>query len=358
MRVHHLDEGRARSGRGHVRIVRAASNICGIPALPAAEQRRLGHQATAALYPNIEGAAPGTVDLAWLLEGNRVTRHTRRARTIAWAAQGFDVFHFHFHATFAPDHTDVALLAALGKRIIFHLHGCDIRDPRRARSEHALSACKECPYPCMVPVKLRLPATLKRYADATLVSTPDLLEFVDRAEYLHNPVDPVAWESMRQPTVHARHRGDEWVVVHAPSNREINGARHVIAPVDRLRDSGFPVQLRIFEGLPQGELRRACAEADAIVYQVFMGWVGMFALEMMATGKPVIACIREDHRHLLQKMPVVEADPWSLAETLRQLLLSSERRAARSANGPLYVREKHDPAAVCWHLFALYGAGL
>jgi glycosyltransferase involved in cell wall biosynthesis len=102
-------------------------------------------------------------------------------------------------------------------------------------------------------------------------------------------------------------------------------------------------------------LRAACAEADVVVDQVLMGWVGVFALEMMAMGKPVVAYIRADLRPQLQGMPIVEADPWTLAATLRALLLAPDRRAALSARGPRYVREQHDPATACRRLLALYG---
>jgi glycosyltransferase involved in cell wall biosynthesis len=337
-----------------MRIVHAASNIGGLPVLLAERQRRLGCQAAAVLYPTTAGAAPGSVDLAQLLQGNRITRRLRRARVIAWVARTFDVFHFHFHTTFAPTHEDVALLAALGKRIIFHLHGCDIRDPRRARVEHALSACSECTIPCMVPVKLRLPDTIRRHADAVLVSTPDLLEFVPHAEYLPNPIDPTPWERLRRPTVHSLHPGQEWVVAHAPSNREIKGTRHVIAAIEQLRAEGLPVRLRLIEGLSGDELRAAYAGADVVVDQLFAGWVGLVALEMMAMGKPVIAYIRPDLRHLLHEMPVVDADPRSLADTLRDLLLDPDRRAEVGARGPGYVRAHHDPDVACRRLLEIY----
>jgi glycosyltransferase involved in cell wall biosynthesis len=295
------------------------------------------------------------VNLAHLLEGNRITRRLRRARVIAWVAHTFDVFHFHFHTTFAPDHADVALLASLGKRIIFHLHGCDIRDPRRVRVEQPLSACSECTYPCMVPIKLRLPQTIRQYADAVLVATPDLLEFVDGAHYLPNPIDPIPWERLRTPTIHTRPPDEGWVVVHAPSNREIKGTRHVEAAVAALRAEGLPVRLRLLEGLSRAELYQACAGADVAVDQVLVGWVGLFALEMMAMGKPVVAYIRPDLQGMLEGMPVVHADPSSLADTLRGLLLAPERRADLSARGPTYVREHHDPDAFCRRLLELYG---
>lgn len=341
-----------------MRIVHATSNICGVPLLLMKTQRRMGHHAASVLYMPETRKEPEAIDLWSLLAGNRITTPLRRARVIAWVARTYDVFHFHFHTTFAPAHQDVAILKALGKRIIFHLHGCDIRDPRRTRVEHRLSACTECTYPCMVPVKLRLPETLRRYADATIVATPDLLEFVPGSRYLPEPVDTAPWESLRIPPVVSQPEGREWLIVHAPTNREIKGTRHVIAAVEQLRSEGMPVRLQVFENMPQEQLRQACVEADLVVDQLFMGWIGIYAMEMMALGKPVVAYIRPDLAPVRPDLPIEHAEPDTLAETLRQLILSPERRADLARRGPGYVRATSDPEMLCSELLRIYQHGV
>jgi glycosyltransferase involved in cell wall biosynthesis len=95
-------------------------------------------------------------------------------------------------------------------------------------------------------------------------------------------------------------------------------------------------------------------DADLAVDQVLIGWFGVFALEMMALGKPVVAYIRPDLQGAAPDLPVVSADPQSLAHTLRSLLLSPERREDLSRRGPLYVRAHHDPDAYCSRILRLY----
>ena len=337
-----------------MRIVHAVSNVAGVPQLLASVQRSQGYQATAVLYPTVHGPVAGAINLDELLAGNRVTRKLRRARTIAWLAQTYDVFHFHFHTTFANGHQDLTLLKALGKKIVFHLHGCDIRDPRRARVEHPLSACTECTFNCMVPVKLRLPEVLRRFADAVVVSTPDLLEYVDGAVYIPNPVDLAPWEALRKEQMVTRNSDDDLVVVHAPTNREIKGTRHIVAAIERLQGEGLPFQLRIYEGIAQEELRRLYATADLAIDQLMVGWFGVFAIELMALGIPVVARIREDLQGIHPDLPIEHADPTTLTETLRKLLLSPDRRADLAERGPAYVRAHHNPATISQQFLELY----
>src|SRR5947199_333673 len=73
------------------------------------------------------------------------------------------------------------------------------------------------------------------------------------------------------------------LVLHAPSNRRRKGTDHVIAACEQL-----PVDLEIVEGLPHDEARRHFERADIVVDQLNAGWYGVFALEAMALGKPVL----------------------------------------------------------------------
>lgn len=114
------------------------------------------------------------------------------------------------------------------------------------------------------------------------------------------------------------------------------------------------MRLRLLEGLPQEELRRVCLDADVAVDQLMAGWIGMFALEMMAMGKPVVAYIRPSLQEMLRGMPVVHADVVTLADVLRDVLHNSGQRAALSMRGPTYVRDCHSPDAISERLEALY----
>jgi glycosyltransferase involved in cell wall biosynthesis len=336
-----------------MRIVHAVSNTAGLPVAFAAAQREAGHRALALVYDSHFYGAANTVDLGQLVAGNRLTRQLRRARVLAWVVASFDIFHFHYFSTFTPDQRDLIFLKAMGKKIVFHLHGCDIRDPRRVRLEHATSACAECSIKCLTPLKLRMPRTLERYADAVIVSTPDLLEFVPNATYIPNPLDIREWAQARQDYANSR-RKDELIVAHAPSNREIKGTRHIEAAIDQLRSDGIPVRLRLLEGLPQREMRRQCLDADIVVDQVLVGWFGVFALEMMALGKPVIAFLRDDLQKYQLDLPIISSTPEQLAATIRQLVESPDERAALGELGPMYVEARHNLPNINSQVMGIY----
>ncbi|MDB5077620.1 MAG: hypothetical protein JWO42_3799 [Chloroflexi bacterium] len=339
-----------------MRIVHAVSNVAGLPVAFAEAQRRAGHRAAAVVYESPYYKDVRAVDLGRLLDGNRISRKLRRARVVAWAAHNFDVFHFHYYTTFMPNQEDLQLLKTLGKKVVFHLHGCDIRDPRRVRTEHAISACAECTIECLTPVKLRMQTTLDRFADAVIVSTPDLLEFVPDAQYIPNPIDPRSWNDLRESNGLELRTSGEYVIVHAPTNREIKGTRHIEAAVDQLRSEGLAVRLQLLEGLTQDKLHHACLEADLVIDQVLIGWFGLFALEMMALGKPVLAYIREDLQHAGSEVPIASASPENLARTIRRLLTSSTEREELSRRGPAYIQSVHNLDRINEQVMDIYRA--
>jgi glycosyltransferase involved in cell wall biosynthesis len=340
-------------GTKDLRIIHAVSNTAGLPVAFAAAQREAGHRALALVYDSPFYGAANAVDFGRLIAGNRFTRQLRRARTLAWVLANFDIFHFHYYTTILPDQRDLIFLRTMGKKVVFHLHGCDIRDPRRVRIAHEVSACAECSIQCLTPQKLRLATTLAKYADAVIVSTPDLLEFVSNATYIPNPIDAEAWTALRGE-LQAERSHQDIIVAHAPSSREIKGTKHIERAISELQSEGLPVSLRLLEGMPQAEMRRMCSDADIIVDQVLIGWFGMFALEMMALGKPVIAYLREDLRHHQPDVPIVSSPPRQLAAAIRRLAKAPEERAALGDSGLAYVKTRHGLAEINARVMDIY----
>src|SRR6185503_7353198 len=107
----------------------------------------------------------------------------------------YDVYHFHFGRTLVPAHSpDLHLYHALGQKVVFHYHGCDIRDRAHMLAPHPHATCTECDPFCVPPRQRMIRAAAARFADAELVSTPDLLESAPRAQHL-----PVAADLSNYP---------------------------------------------------------------------------------------------------------------------------------------------------------------
>jgi len=262
----------------------------------------------------------------------------------------WDVYHFHFGRTLIPPHNwDLPLHRALGRRVVFHYHGCDVRNRAHMNATHARATCTECDPFCHPARQRRILASAARHADAELASTPDLLESATRARHL-----PVAVELADYPFRPTQ--GRPKLVVHAPTNRLIKGTRYVAAAFDAL-GARFPgVRFEIVERRPWHELRDVLAEADVVVDQLFMGWYGMVAVEAMALGKPVLCFIRPDFEFRLTGCPLVRCTREDLIERLAATLSDETDRAGLGERGRAYAEREHAAPVIAGRLLELYRA--
>jgi hypothetical protein len=157
-------------------------------------------------------------------------------------------------------------------------------------------------------------------------------------------VDTEAWA----PDEGARER-DEIVVVHAPNHRLLKGSDAVIASVERLREEGRPVRLELLEGRSNDDVRRTVRTADIAVDQLLTGY-GLFAVEAMAAGLPVISNLRwmpTDMRAApsLSVVPIVDADEGDVADRLRELVVDADLRRRLGEQSRRFVLEYHSYAA-------------
>jgi glycosyltransferase involved in cell wall biosynthesis len=151
--------------------------------------------------------------------------------------------------------------------------------------------------------------------------------------------------------------GDRPVVLHAPSSRTRKGTEHVVAACAEL-----DVELEIVEGLDHREAFERYRRADVIVDQLNAGWYGVFAIEALALGKPVVTFLHEEAVRRTEEafgvpVPIVGTTKETLVESLRPLVSSAEERRRVGAASRAYAEEVHDLERMTDRLLALY-AGL
>jgi hypothetical protein len=274
-------------------------------------------------------------------------------------APQFDVFHFHFGASFLPRLFDVPLLKAMGKVVVFHFHGCEVRNRALMLERHALAACTECRPFCRPEHQRWLLAQAARHADRVFYSTKDLAESVPEGHELPLAIEVERWESaarahpLADPALRDGVHGPA-VIAHAPTNRWIKGTRHVEAAVELLRGEFPLLELRLIERLPWAEMPRVLAECDLLVDQLFMGWYGLLAIEGMSEGKAVVCFLRPEFAAADPGCPVVSATPETLAQALRALIQDPARREALGNAGRAWARARHDAPVVGRALLAQY----
>ncbi|MEO8287252.1 MAG: hypothetical protein ABI670_12580 [Chloroflexota bacterium] len=333
------------------RILHAPTNIAGIAGLLARAQRDLGYDSISVQY--IANRYAFDTDRTLNLErGDNPIRKAATVGSFALSAiRHYDVFHLYFGNTLFPyPYPDLPLLRALGKRIVFHFCGCEVRNRAVTLEKYAVSGCSECV--SLVCLGKRHPDPAR--ADVALVSTPDLLEFVPGAILMPGPVDLQKWTPRPPRTVPISH-DDPIRILHAPSDREIKGTRHLLDAIERLKAAGYPVELMMLEGVPHDQVAEFCGNADIAVDQLMIGAYGTVSIEMMAKGVPVVCRIRDDlRRHYPADLPIVSAGPDDIYTVLEDLIQRPAAWPDLGSRGVDYVRREHEMHAVAARTLALY----
>lgn len=148
---------------------------------------------------------------------------------------------------------------------------------------------------------------------------------------------------------------EKFTVLHAPNHIEIKGTRFIQAAVLDLQNEGFSIELEIVQKMPNEDLKRRIARADIVVDQLVIGWHGIFALEALSMGKPVVCYLRQDlidlylfdgclkHR---DDIPFINADFKNFKDVLREVLLNKQSLEGISVKSRDYVRKYHSLEAV------------
>ena len=305
-----------------MRVVHCPVNVAGIPWENVRALRRKGIEARLVVFERAE-LHP---EADWSLDrhGGFARRQATQWAALARVLPHTDVFHFYFGLTLVPKSLQFPILQALGRKSVYHFLGSDIRGKTPAELAYG------------------------RRADAQIVGSFDALRWVPEAEMIPpgldlRPFTPVPPSDRRRP-----------LVVHAPSNRSKKGTEDVIAACALL-----PVELDLVEGVQHDEARERYARADIVVDQLVAGWHGIFALEAMALGKPVVAYLKPDaveqtERAYGTKVPIVPATADTLVEALRPLVADAELRRRIGAESRAYVERFHDIDVIADRLVDLY----
>ena len=148
------------------------------------------------------------------------------------------------------------------------------------------------------------------------------------------------------------------MIVHAPSSRRRKGTEHVLAACE-----GLDAELEIVEGLHHDEARERYRRADIVVDQLNAGWYGLFAIEAMALGKPVLTFLHDEavartEAALGLRVPIVNVTKETLRDRLAELVADPERRRRIGAESRAYVERVHDIERIADRLLELYAAAV
>ena len=81
--------------------------------------------------------------------------------------------------------------------------------------------------------------------------------------------------------------------MHAPSAQGYKGTEYVLQAITRL-EKDYEVEFVLVHDIPHSQTKEIYQRADIIIDQLLTGTYGVFTVEAMALGKPVVCYIRED----------------------------------------------------------------
>ncbi|HZT84223.1 MAG TPA: hypothetical protein VE984_02230 [Gaiellaceae bacterium] len=361
--------------------------VGGNPAGLAAAERELGLDSkTLTFRPSPYGYPIDEV--LWDDDDGRIVCELKRWRLLPRVLRDFDVVHFNFGSTIAPqrippdapgakprnlvermyaaavEQLDLWVLARAGKAIFVTFQGQDARQGNVASRLRVNDVAEAAPgrySPASDAYKRRRIARLDRHAHGIYALNPDLLRVLPaRARFVpYAHVDVHAWG----PPVPCE-RPPLPVVLHAPTNRATKGTRFLVDAIGRLQAEGIELDFRLVEGLTQAEARALYPSADLVVDQLLVGWYGGLAVEAMALERPVVAYLRGEDldvlpREMRAQIPVIQAEPATIYGVLKELLTTRHRDLPElGRRSRAYVSRWHDPRRIAKELVADYEAAV
>jgi glycosyltransferase involved in cell wall biosynthesis len=288
------------------------------------------------------------------LGGGRLSERLRSHAMFAWAIRHADVFLMYFDGGYLRgtglEWQEFRLLRLAGKKLVFSPYGGDIAVIGHLGTlEEPLLA----DYPQLPEIsellKRRVLQSL-RWADVSLLTMQPGFQPRFNAIWANQlAIDTSLWHGDGRASDRDGRTGPVRIV-HAPNHREFKGTAHLERAVQSLRAEGLEIELQILEGLPNEEVRPVVLASDIVADQFRAGW-GLFAVEGMAAGKPVLSNL-DSIPALFQAVedvtecPIVNTSPERLTDDLRRLVTSPQQRSELGRASLDYVRRYHSYEAV------------
>jgi hypothetical protein len=312
----------AGSAERPLRVVHCPINTAGVPWTNVEALRRRGVDARLVVFERytLHPEADWSLDRGTGL----LRQQAAQWRALVRLLPRTDVFHFVFGLTLVPQALQFPILELFRKKSVMHYLGSDIR----GKSPAQLSYGKK--------------------AGAEIVGSYDAIRWVPEADVIPPGIDLTRITPTPAPE---RVRP---VILHAPSSRRRKGTEHVIEAV-----AGLDADLEIVEGLHHTEAFDRYRNADIVVDQLNAGWYGLFAIECMALGKPVVTFLHEEavrrtNEAYRTRVPIVSATPETLRERLLPLVADAGERRRIGSASRAYVEQVHDIERIADRLLDVY----
>jgi glycosyltransferase involved in cell wall biosynthesis len=321
-----------------MRILQGLTDIAGQAGLLAKALRALGHTSESWVF----GQHPfGYSNDRVIIQNSNSSAWTNRIRLSSLTLEAllrFDIWHLHRGTSFFSKNRDLAIAKALGKKIVFHYRGREVRPMIGMKELDATT-------------RARLEEQLK-YADLVLVHDGELANLIKCI--WPSPIVFPNIVDISNNTILSNFNNKKLHIVHIPSNPTIKGTEFIREAVKALSDD---VDYTELTGIPHDEVIKHYSNADLVIDQLLIGTYGNASLEAMALGKPVMCYLNEDldqyHPH---DLPIIRVSVHTLISELKKAVNNREWLREVGEKGLQYILNNHTPKTVAEKAISYYMA--
>jgi glycosyltransferase involved in cell wall biosynthesis len=263
----------------------------------------------------------------------------------------FDIFHYHYGVPIWENMRDLSFIRNKGKKIVMHHWGNDVRFHHQAKLNNPYVYTGDSPPNEIIHKNL---TQLSKYIKEAIVQDYEVLPYV-KPYYNKVHVLPLAIDLSRfGPSYPELQKKSRPLILHAPTNPDFKGTAYIERAIEKLK-STHKFDYRRIEKMSYAKAVNLYRKADIIVDQIRCGAYGMFSVESMALGKPVIAYIRPD---LVAKfphyLPILNANPNNIQQKIEMLLDTPSLRLDLGIEGRSYIMKHHSREVVIEKLLNIY----
>ncbi|WP_205683807.1 glycosyltransferase family protein [Brevibacillus migulae] len=279
------------------------------------------------------------VDYHWVLkeEPGSQTIHEKLRHLATVFQHQYDVFHFHFGTSLTQDQTDLPLLKEAGKVMVMHHWGSDVRRLSVLKQTNPYAVAKSSNEGSIHQRLKRLSAHIRHCFVADKELYLYVKDYYEHVYFIPQMIDLTLYPLIPQPAKKAKP-----LIVHAPTSPYVKGTEHILKAVQSLQGT-YDFDFKLIQRMSHEEAKMWYSQADLIIDQLCLGSHGLFAIESMALGKPVICWISDYMKeHYPAELPLIAANPDTIQSTLAHLLQNQELLPEIGKQGRMYVERYHD----------------
>ena len=262
----------------------------------------------------------------------------------------YDIFHFHFGESLRKNHSDLLRLSQKNKALIMHYWGSDVR--RISLTKHLN------PYSVEKVSEEKIIKNLdkiSKFIKSCIVADRELYEYVkDFHQEVYILKQAIDLSEYKVNNYYEMSKNKKPLIVHAPTDFELKGTEYIIKAIENLKFK-YDFEFMLVHGMSHEKAKKIYQSADLIIDQIRLGTYGLFSIESMAMGKPVVAWIADYYLEYYPKeLPIIRANPDTIESVLEGLLKNRESLPEIGKKSREYVEKYHNIDEIKYELLAIY----